>query len=147
MFTYRYPRAALTVDAIVVAGHKNYCQILLIQRGNEPFKGRWALPGGFIGMEETLEQACIRELYEETGLKVGAMSQYCAFDAIGRDPRHRTISVVFYVFMEKIAEVKGMDDAALARWFPLTNIPPLAFDHSEIITRFFREKGEREFKV
>jgi 8-oxo-dGTP diphosphatase len=97
MYTYKYPRAALTTDAIVFAKEEGSTFVLLIERGHEPFKNKWALPGGFIEMEETLEQACIRELEEETGLKVGQMAQFKTYDAIDRDPRHRTISVVHSV--------------------------------------------------
>ena len=96
MYNYEYPRAALTVDAIVFAKENNSIFILLIQRGNEPFKNMWALPGGFIEMDETLENACKRELAEETGLQVEKMTQFKAFDAVNRDPRHRTISVIFF---------------------------------------------------
>jgi 8-oxo-dGTP diphosphatase len=139
MYTYQYPRAALTVDAIVVAGETGNQQILLIQRGKEPFKGYWALPGGFIEMDETLEQACIRELFEETGVRLEAMNQFYAFDAIGRDPRHRTISVVYYCFLKEIVEAVGNDDAANAQWFSIRNLPDLAFDHQTIILKFLKQ--------
>ncbi|MBN1822399.1 MAG: NUDIX hydrolase [Prolixibacteraceae bacterium] len=139
MYSYKYPRAALTVDAIVITSKSDLPEILLIQRGNEPFKNMWALPGGFIDMDETLEKACKRELLEETGLKTGRLIQFKTYDAINRDPRHRTITVVYYTFIEKTEEVKGDDDAVKAGWFPLTGLPPLAFDHSEIIGDFVTE--------
>ncbi|MCF6357355.1 MAG: glycosyltransferase [Draconibacterium sp.] len=101
MYKYKYPRAALTVDAIVFTRENNSIFILLIQRGIEPFKNRWALPGGFVNIDETLEVACIRELSEETGLQVDKMTQFKAFDAINRDPRHRTISVAYFVELDK----------------------------------------------
>jgi 8-oxo-dGTP diphosphatase len=138
-FTYQYPRAALTVDSIVFTRDKGETFILLIQRGNEPFKGKWALPGGFVDMDETLEEACIRELFEETGLKVASMKQFKAFDAINRDPRHRTISVVFSAQLEQKTKVAGGDDAAFADWFPVSSLPELAFDHLQILTEFFAE--------
>ena len=97
MFTYSYPRPAVTVDAILVSPRNS---VLLIERGREPFKGKWALPGGFIDMDEELEIACQRELEEETGLKVGALKQFKAFGSVNRDPRHRTISVLFYAFTD-----------------------------------------------
>ncbi len=139
MYTYKYPRPALTVDAIVIARVAGNFYVLLIERGAEPFKGKWALPGGFVEMDELLEAACIRELKEETGFEAESMQQFRVFDAIGRDPRHRTISVVFYTFADRIADVKGQDDAANARWFNISNLPELAFDHLEIIRLFIRE--------
>ena len=95
MHTYKYPRPALTVDAVVYTRENEDNFILLIRRGIEPFEGKWALPGGFVNMDELLATACMRELHEETGLKVLEMKQFKTFDAIERDPRHRTISVVF----------------------------------------------------
>jgi 8-oxo-dGTP diphosphatase len=138
MYTYLYPRPALTVDAVVVAGHPSACQLLLIERKKDPFAGKWALPGGFVDMEETLDQACIRELKEETGLELSEMVQFRVFDAINRDPRHRTISVVFYAFISEPMAVSGADDAARAKWFPIDNLPALAFDHDEIVKIFMQ---------
>lgn len=136
MYTYTYPRPALTVDAIVIAKKNGRQQILLIQRGREPFAGVWALPGGFIEMEETLEQACIRELSEETGVRLDSVKQFHTFDAVDRDPRHRTISVVFYAFLNEITKAEGSDDAINAAWFPVEKLPALAFDHQLIISKF-----------
>ncbi|HDR51944.1 MAG TPA: NUDIX hydrolase, partial [Mariniphaga anaerophila] len=92
MYNYKYPRPAVTVDALVYTKEENRFWVLLIQRGRQPFKGTWALPGGFAGIDELLETACKRELQEETGLKLEKMNQFRTFDAINRDPRHRTIS-------------------------------------------------------
>lgn len=139
MYTYKYPRAALTVDALVLAKKEKQTFVLLIERGREPFKNKWALPGGFLDMDETLEQACIRELQEETGLKVETMQQFKAYDAINRDPRHRTISVVFWVELNEMPAVKGSDDASRADWFPVNHLPELAFDHQLILEDFFRK--------
>jgi 8-oxo-dGTP diphosphatase len=139
MYTYAYPRPALTVDALVIAGLPEQASVLLIERGREPFSGKWALPGGFVDMDETLEKACCRELAEETGLSVNTMEQFRVYDAIGRDPRHRTISVVFYAFIPEILPVNGGDDASGARWFALESIPSLAFDHDRIIRDFLSE--------
>ena len=136
MYTYEYPRAALTVDAIVFVKERNSTFVLLIQRGKEPFLQQWALPGGFINLDETLEVACMRELEEETGLKVDHMTQFKTYDAINRDPRHRTISVVYQAELEEKKPVKGNDDAARAEWFSLDDLPELAFDHSEILDDF-----------
>lgn len=137
MYTYDYPRPALTVDSIVIAGKPGETEILLIERKKYPFAGMWALPGGFVDMDETLEQACIRELKEETNLTLNSMEQFRVFDAIGRDPRHRTIAVVFFAFIPKVLSVKGGDDAQNARWFNTQFLPPLAFDHHEIVSAFF----------
>ncbi|WP_297095849.1 NUDIX hydrolase [uncultured Draconibacterium sp.] len=137
MYSYKYPRAALTVDAIVFV-KSEIASVLLIERGREPFKNKWALPGGFVDMDETLEKACIRELEEETGLHVKKMQQFRTYDAIDRDPRHRTISVVYSVELEEVKPVKGSDDAAQAKWFPIDELPELAFDHSDILYDFFK---------
>lgn len=132
---------ALTVDAIVVAESGRQYHVLLIKRGSEPYKGMWALPGGFINIDETLEKSCRRELFEETGLKVGTLTQFKAFGAVNRDPRQRTISVVFFTFSDEMTEVKGMDDATEARWFKINNLPEMAFDHSEILNEFLDVQG------
>ncbi len=137
MYTYKYPRPALTVDALVYTQVNGVNHVLLIRRGIEPFKDKWALPGGFVNMDELLEDACRRELKEETGLAVGKMKQFKTFDAIDRDPRHRTISVVFSVQLSSKKEVSGGDDAARAEWFSVNDLPELAFDHQEIIREYF----------
>jgi 8-oxo-dGTP diphosphatase len=137
MYTYNYPRAALTVDAIIFVKEGNTYFVLLIERGCEPFKNKWALPGGFIEMDETLETACKRELLEETGLKVEKMTQFKAYDAIDRDPRHRTISVIYFAELNEIQQVKGGDDASRAEWFFVSELPELAFDHAQILKEFF----------
>jgi len=151
MYSYNYPRAALTVDAIVFVkeripslSNKNKkdgiletTYVLIIERGREPFKNKWALPGGFIEMDETLETACKRELLEETGLSVDKMNQFKTYDAIDRDPRHRTISVIHYTELNEKIEVLGGDDAARAAWFPVSDLPELAFDHRQILEEFF----------
>lgn len=133
MYSYRYPRPAVTVDALVLAARQ---MLLLIRRDKDPYAGMWALPGGFMDMEETLEAACIRELFEETGLQLPNMNQFRVFDAPDRDPRHRTLSVVHYAFIEATIPVSGGDDAAEAEWFPIDQLPALAFDHGEIISDF-----------
>lgn len=137
MYSYKYPRPALTVDALVYTEENEASYVLLIMRGQEPFKGKWALPGGFVDMNELLESACKRELKEEAGLEVVKMEQFKVFDAIDRDPRHRTISIVFSSRMNGKKKVKGGDDAKRAEWFPVHSLPVMAFDHGDIIGQFF----------
>ncbi len=129
-YTYDYPRPALTVDAVVFRKTSNRLEVLLIQRNNYPFAGMWALPGGFVEMEETIEEAVARELEEETTLKVEGLKQLHTFSELGRDPRGRTISVTFYGTTSfENSKVTGGDDAADAKWFSINEIPRLAFDH------------------
>ena len=134
MYSYKYPRASLTVDAIVIK--KKSFELLLIQRKHEPFVGKWALPGGFVDMDELLADGCIRELKEETGLVLNEMKQFKTYDAINRDPRGRTISVVYYGFSEENVKIQAADDAMQAKWFSIQKLPDLAFDHAQIISDF-----------
>ena len=131
-YTYEYPRPAVTADCVVIT-KENEPQVLLIQRGNEPFKGCWAFPGGFMNMDETTEQCAVRELEEETGLKVTEIKQIGAYSRVDRDPRGRTITVAYLAIIDKVENVKGLDDAAKAQWFPLSDLPKLAFDHEKIM--------------
>ncbi len=131
-YTYKYPRPAVTADCIVITREKDP-QILLIERGDEPFKGCWAFPGGFLNMEETTEQCAIRELKEETGLSVNNITQIGAYSKVNRDPRGRTITVAYLSIIDKTEEVNGNDDAAQAKWFLLSTLPKLAFDHTDIL--------------
>ena len=131
-YTYKYPRPAVTADCVVITREAEP-KVLLIQRGGEPFKGCWAFPGGFMNMDETTEECAIRELEEETGLKVTDVHQIGAYSRVDRDPRGRTITVAYLAVIDQLMEVKGQDDAAKAEWFPLSDLPSLAFDHSDII--------------
>ena len=127
-YTYKYPRPAVTADCVVMTKEANP-HVLLIERGFDPFKGRWAFPGGFMNMDETAEQCAIRELEEETGLKVSSIRQIGAYSKVDRDPRGRTITVAYLATVDVPAEVCGQDDAARTEWFPIDALPPLAFDH------------------
>ena len=131
-YTYKYPRPAVTADCVVITNEQQP-KVLLIQRGNEPFKGCWAFPGGFMDMDETTEHCAVRELKEETGLAVSDLHQIGTYSKIDRDPRGRTISVAYLVIIDSPVEVTGQDDATKAEWFPITNLPHLAFDHFDIM--------------
>ena len=122
----------MTADCIVIT-REGDAKVLLIQRGDEPYKGCWAFPGGFMNMDETTEQCAIRELEEETGLKVNNIHQIGAFSKVDRDPRGRTITVAYLSIIDKPIPVVGQDDAAVAEWWPLAALPQLAFDHDEIM--------------
>lgn len=134
-YSYEYPRPAMTVDiAILFPADKGH-EILLIERGQEPFKGAWALPGGFLDMDEELQDAAARELEEETGLKNLALKEVGVFGKIGRDPRGRTITVVYLAMLDHKPQAKAGDDASNVGWFPLDQPPELAFDHSDILQK------------
>lgn len=128
-YTYTYPRPAVTTDCLVFRQSGGRTELLLIQRGQPPFKGMWALPGGFMEMNETLEETAIRELEEETGLSNIDLKQFRAYSGLDRDPRQRTIGIVFYGFADEGATAKAGDDAAEAQWYPVDELPELAFDH------------------
>lgn len=131
-YCYKYPHPAVTTDCVIFGFNGKKLQVLLIKRGIEPFKGRWALPGGFIKMHETAEEGARRELREETGLENAYIQQFHTFSDPHRDPRERVITIAFYALV-KIQDVKGGDDAVAAQWFPLDEIPALAFDHDYIL--------------
>ena len=131
-YTYKYPRPAVTADCIVITKEAEP-KVLLIERGDDPFKGCWAFPGGIMNMDETTELCAIRELEEETGLKVSGLHQIGAYSKVNRDPRGRTVTVAYLAIIDKPMDVKGQDDAAKAEWWPLSTLPELAFDHDEIM--------------
>lgn len=108
-------------------------QVLLIERGADPYKGCWAFPGGFMNMDETTEQCAMRELEEETGMRVTDIKQIGAYSKVDRDPRGRTITVAYLAVVDAPVAVTGQDDAAKAEWFPIDALPPLAFDHEDIM--------------
>ncbi|MBO5612367.1 MAG: NUDIX hydrolase [Prevotella sp.] len=133
MYTYKYPHPALTVDAIVFAREEGRTKVLLIERKNEPCKGCWAFPGGFMNIDETAEEAVVRELEEETGLRLNKLNQIGAFSRVDRDPRERVVTIAFFAVIDKAVEVAGGDDASKAEWHDIKRLPELAFDHSDII--------------
>ena len=136
MYTYEYPRPMLTADCMVTRGGK----VLLVRRGNEPFKGCWVLPGGFMEMDETIEHCAVRELQEETGLQVveSDLKLIGIYSTPGRDPRGRTVTAAYAVQVPSDALAQAGDDAAEVCWWPLNNLPPLAFDHQDIIADALR---------
>ena len=134
-FTYEYPRPSVTVDIVIVT-RETKPRVLLIRRKHPPFEGHWALPGGFIDMDESLEESARRELLEETGVRTGKLVQLATFGDPGRDPRGRTISVAYLARVDpKQIKPRAADDAAEVGWFPLHRPPPLAFDHRAILAR------------
>ena len=136
-FTYNYPKPSVTTDCIVLKLAGAIKKVLLIKRKHDPFMGKWALPGGFVEIDEDLEAGANRELEEETGLKNIALTQFKTYGTPGRDPRGRTISVVYYGFStNKSPKIEAGDDAAEASWFDLNDLPELAFDHEEILKDF-----------
>ncbi len=135
-FCYKYPRPALTTDALLwgLDLSAKTVSVLLIKRKNPPFKDMYALPGGFVDMDETVEHCAARELEEETGLNNIPLLQMHTFSRPDRDPRGRTISVVFFSLIDRqLYNPVAGDDAASLAWHDLLNLPPLAFDHKEII--------------
>jgi 8-oxo-dGTP diphosphatase len=123
----------VTVDAVIFRKAGQESELLLIQRKNDPFKRQWALPGGFVDEHEDLAVAAGRELEEETGLRIEQLEQLGAFGKPHRDPRHHTVSIAYTGFAPENAEAVGADDAAEAKWFPISSLPELAFDHADII--------------
>ena len=133
-YTYNYPRPAITVDAAVFRKQNSTWELLLIERGHPPYQGMWALPGGFVEMDETLEEAATRELKEESGITFEKLQQLRAYSAVDRDPRHRTISVVFTgILNNSKQQPMAGDDAAKVAWFRVNHLPPLAFDHANMV--------------
>ncbi|MCM1348440.1 MAG: NUDIX hydrolase [Firmicutes bacterium] len=139
-YCYQYPHAALTVDCVIFGFDGEALKVLLVERGLPPYLGMWALPGGFMRMDETVEQAAARELREETNLSNVYLEQFRVFSDVGRDPRERVVTVAFMALVRP-AECRLIagDDAANALWFDECRLPPMAFDHEEII------KAAREY--
>jgi 8-oxo-dGTP diphosphatase len=134
-FTYPYARPALTVDCVVFGLDEEDLKLLLIRRDLEPFAGRWALPGGFVRVDEALEDAARRELSEETGLGRVFLEQLYTFGAVERDPRERIVSVAYYALVNlSDHRVRAATDAREAAWFAMADLPTLAFDHEEIVS-------------
>ncbi|MDO8545544.1 MAG: NUDIX domain-containing protein [Opitutaceae bacterium] len=133
-YTYQYPHPAVTVDGVVFGYDEADLKVLLIQREQAPYKSRWALPGGFVEIDEGLEDAARRELEEETGITRLYLEQLYTFGAPRRDPRERVISVAYYALVKLTDHaVHAASDARNVAWFPVADLPSLAFDHEEIL--------------
>lgn len=136
VYTYKYLHPAVTTDSVVFGYDGKSLHILLIERGAEPYKGYWALPGGFVKIDETVEEGALRELAEETNIHDIYLEQFHVFSAVDRDPRERVITVVFFALVRKSDyKIIGGDDAVRAEWFRTDSLPPLAFDHAQIILK------------
>ncbi|ADO68380.1 NUDIX hydrolase [Stigmatella aurantiaca] len=147
-YTYEYPRPAVTVDCVVFGLDEEDLKVLLIQRGAEPFLGKWAFPGGFVQMDESLEDAARRELEEEAGIRPSHLEQLYTFGTVGRDPRGRVITVAYFVLV-KLSDYRprAASDAREAAWFSVWDTPKLAFDHAEILsTALQRLKGKVRYQ-
>lgn len=145
-YTYDYPRPAVTVDNLIFGFEDKELKILLIQRKNAPFKGEWALPGGYVEINESLTDAALRELKEETGITNAFIQQLQAFGEVDRDPRGRTITVAYYAMVRfEDVQLVSDNDATSVAWFRVSELPVLAFDHDEIIA-FALNRLREEFK-
>ncbi len=135
MFSYEYPHPAVTVDIVIFTLSADQLKLLLIRRGGDPFRGHWALPGGFVNMDESLEKAARRELEEETGVAGVYLEQLYTFGKPDRDPRERVITVAYYALVPaEMLNVQAASDAEAVAWFGLGELPELAFDHKEIVS-------------
>ncbi|NOZ24268.1 MAG: NUDIX hydrolase [Planctomycetes bacterium] len=133
-YTYDYPRPCVTVDTVIFRPTDNGLKVLLVRRKSDPYKGMWAIPGGFVEMDESLKEAARRELEEETGVTDVEIEQLHAFGAPDRDPRTRVITVVYLAVIDAHrTHVRAGDDAAEAVWHSMDNLPELAFDHADIL--------------
>jgi 8-oxo-dGTP diphosphatase len=134
-YVYDWPRPMVTADAIVFKFDSGRAEVLLIKRRYEPFKNQWAIPGGFVGIDEEIENAAVRELFEETNLTGVKLEQLYTFGRCGRDPRGRQITIAFIGIVEKeTSKIKAGDDAADVRWFDVDKLPKnLAFDHNDVL--------------
>lgn len=130
------PHIFLTVDIILTRQFNSKTEVLLIQRLNEPFRNNWALPGGFVDKGEDLEPAAKRELLEETSISIKSLTQFKTYGKPERDPRGDTVSVVFYGDVKEDVIAQAADDAKDVRWFPMTDLPEMAFDHADILRDF-----------
>jgi 8-oxo-dGTP diphosphatase len=144
MYSYKYPHPAVTTDCVIFGFDGIGLNVLLVERGLEPYKGRWAFPGGFLRMDETANEGALRELKEETNVDNVYIEQLQAFSDVDRDPRERVITIAFYALVRPSDyDVIGGDDAVRAKWFPIDKVPPLAFDHERILRFAMKELRQK----
>ena len=141
-YCYKYPHPAVTTDCVIFCFDGQSLKVLLVERGIEPYKGRWAFPGGFLNPDERAEEGARRELNEETGLEGAFIEQFHTYTDPNRDPRERVITIAYFALV-RIQEVHSGDDAAKAQWFPIEEVPQLAFDHDRILRDATRKLRER----
>ena len=143
-YCYKYPRPAVTTDNVIFGFDEGELKVLLIERKGEPFAGCWALPGGFMNMDEDADTCARRELEEETGLKDIFAEQLYAFTDVDRDPRYRVVSIAYYALVRLTDHaLRAGDDAAKAQWFTVSQLPPLAFDHCRILQMAWERLKEK----
>lgn len=141
-YCYRYPHPAVTTDCVIFGFDGAQINVLLVKRGCDPYLGWWALPGGFVRMDESAEDGALRELREETQLTPGYVEQFHTYSEPGRDPRERVITIAYFALV-RIQDVQGGDDAKEAQWFPISEVPHLAFDHDVILRDALARLRER----
>ena len=141
-YCYKYPHPSVTADCVIFGFDGVSIKVLLVKRGVEPYKGKWALPGGFMRIGETAEECAKRELKEETGLMNVSVEQFHTFTDVYRDPRERVITIAHFALV-RLSEVEGGDDAEVAQWFAQSEIPSLAFDHDHILRMALQRLKER----
>lgn len=141
-------RLCLAVDCVVFSLSATALQVMLIQRGIPPFEGQWALPGGFVRADESLEATARRELYEETGIEKIYLEQLYTFGEVDRDPRERVVTVAYYALINlKYQSIRASTDASQAQWFSVDSLPPLVFDHQRIFqTAMDRLRGKVRYE-
>jgi len=147
-YIYEWPRPMVSADAVVFTFSGGRTRVLLVNRGDEPYKGKWAVPGGFVDPDEELEDAAARELAEETGLTGVKLEQMRAFGTVGRDPRGRMITIAFMgIATERQDQIRAGDDAAKAQWFDIEDLPAdMAFDHAEVLKFTIEKLSQRRVR-
>lgn len=143
-YIYKYPHPSVTTDCVIFGFDGLQLRVLLIERKNDPYKGYWAFPGGFLNEDESAETGALRELEEETGMKSAYIKQFHTFSSPKRDPRERVLTIAFYALVN-IVEVTANDDAANAHWFALDEVPSLAFDHDTILNMAITEMRKQMY--
>ena len=138
MYKYEYPHPAVTTDIVIFTMRDERLQLLLIKRREAPYRGKWALPGGFLQIKETIDECAVRELEEETGVSNVYLEQLYTFGEVKRDPRERVISVAYFALIpSNKLDIRPSSDADAVGWFGMNELPKLAFDHNEIVEKAY----------